>query len=39
MLSHAYKVDIAGMFEHRDLFDKIQLGKFKLADLTIIDNR
>ena len=32
------KVDIADMFEHRDLFDKIQLGKFKLVDLTIIDN-
>lgn len=32
------KVDIAEMFEHRDLFDKIQLGRFKLVDLTITNN-
>ena len=35
---YPYKTDIADIFEDRDLFNKIQLGKFKLIDLTIVDN-
>jgi len=33
---YPHKIDIADMFEYRDLYDKIGLGRFNLVDLTII---
>ncbi len=36
---YPYKIDIAEMFEHRELFDEISLGKFSLVDLTVMENK
>jgi len=33
---YPHKIDIADMFEYRDLYDKIGLGRFNLVDLTVI---
>ncbi len=35
---YPHSVDIAELFESRELFERVQLGKFKLVDLTVTDN-